>query len=202
MENDKYLNDIQQIKEMMSKSTQYISLSGMAGIMAGIYAIIGAIVVDYLIGQHQYKYITIESITFKKIIGIAIIVLLLSIGTAFILTLKKAKNQHENIWNATSKRLLINFLIPLITGGILVILLLKNKHYGLIVPMTLIFYGLSCVNASKYTLRDIRYLGITEIILGLIAIELSGYGLWFWVLGFGFCHIIYGSLMYFKYEKK
>jgi hypothetical protein len=80
-------------------------------------------------------------------------------------------------------------------------LLLKNGYYGLIAPITLIFYGMSCLNASKYTLRDVRYLGITQIILGLIAVEYSGYGLYFWVIGFGICHIVYGSVMYYKYDR-
>jgi hypothetical protein len=118
-----------------------------------------------------------------------------------LLTIRKAKKVGEKVWNSTSKRLIINFCIPLLTGGIFTVLLLKNGYYGLIAPITLIFYGMACVNASKYTLRDVRYLGITQIILGLIATEFSGYGLYFWVLGFGICHILYGSIMHYKYDR-
>ena len=96
---------------------------------------------------------------------------------------------------------MINFCISLFTGGIFALLLLRHEVYGLIAPITLMFYGLACLNASKYTLRDVRYLGITEIILGLIAVEFSGYGLYFWVLGFGICHIVYGAVMHFKYDR-
>ncbi|MET0760350.1 MAG: hypothetical protein ABWZ56_08010, partial [Flavobacterium sp.] len=91
---------------------------------------------------------------------------------------------------------------PLATGGIFALLLLRNGNYGLIAPVTLIFYGMACINASKYTFRDIRYLGITVTVLGLIATEFSGYALEFWALGFGVCHILYGSMMYFKYDRK
>ena len=202
MEAKDYLKDIQDIKQMMSQSTQFISLSGLSGILAGIYGLIGAFVANNLINSHRSYYITLESSTFKYILLTAGIVLLLSVLTAYLLTVKKAKKLNQQVWNTTSKRLLINFCIPLFTGGIFSILLLKNGFYGLIAPVTLIFYGLACVNASKYTLRDVRYLGITEIILGLIAVEYSGYGLEFWVLGFGICHIIYGSIMYFKYDRK
>lgn len=201
MEAKDYLKDIQDIKEMMSKSTQFISLSGLAGILAGIYALIGAYIVNQLIDNHSSYYVTLESRTFKLILLTAVIVLVLSIVSAYILTAQKAKKQNEKVWNASSKRLLANFSIPLITGGILILLLLKNGSYGLIAPMTLIFYGLACVNASKYTFRDIKYLGITEIILGLFAVQFSGYVLVFWILGFGVCHILYGSIMYFKYER-
>ena len=201
MEASKYLKDIQDIKEMMSKSTQFISLSGLSGILAGIYALSGAVYVNFLINKHEYTYITLESKTFKLIVLTAFIVLLLSLGTAYYLTAKKANKLGEKVWNSASKRVLINFAIPLIAGGIFSLLLIRQQHYGLIAPITLLFYGLACLNASKYTLRDVRYLGLTQIVLGLIAVEFSGYGLWFWVLGFGIAHILYGSIMYYKYDR-
>ena len=202
MDSNKYLQDIQDIKKMMSDSTQFISLSGLSGILAGIYALIGATIVHYLIENHTEVYITLESKTFKLIVLTAFLVLILSLITAYFLTIRKAKKLNEKVWNPSSRKLLINFAIPLLTGGVFALLLLKNGHYGLIAPVTLLFYGMACVNASKYTFRDVRYLGITEIVLGLFAVEFSGYGLQFWVLGFGICHILYGSLMYFKYERK
>lgn len=199
--NDKnYLQDISDIKNMMNRSSQFISLSGLSGVLAGVYALIGAYIAQNLLHLHQ-GYVTLESTTFKLVVVIAASVLVLSVASAFILTYFKAKKQGERIWNSTSKRMVVNFLIPLVTGGIFTLLLLRQEVYGLIAPVTLIFYGLACVNASKYTLRDVRYLGITVTILGLMATEFSGYGLEFWALGFGICHIIYGSIMYFKYDR-
>jgi hypothetical protein len=201
METKDYLKDIQDIKSMMAQSSQFISLSGFSGILAGIYALIGAVIAYFLIENESSYYITLESKTFKLILVTALLVLILSIGTAYLLTIKKAKKVGEKVWNPTSKRLIINFGIPLVTGGLFSLLLLKNGYYGLIAPITLIFYGLACVNASKYTLRDVRYLGITQVILGLIATEFSGYGLYFWVIGFGICHILYGTIMHYKYDR-
>ena len=201
MEASKYLKDIQDIKEMMSKSTQFISLSGISGVLAGIYALVGAAYANFLINTYEYTYITLESKTFKLIVLIAVIVLILSLGTAYYLTAKKANKLGEKVWNAASKRVLINFAIPLVTGGIFSLLLIRQQNFVLIAPVTLLFYGLACLNASKYTLRDVRYLGITQIILGLLAVEFTGYGLLFWVLGFGIAHILYGSIMYFKYDR-
>jgi len=202
---DKYLKDISDIKNMMNKSSQFISLSGLGGIMAGVYALVGAFTAHELIesnnNAHGINNITLESTTFKLIVLTALAVLFLSIATAILLTYNKTKKEGDTIWNSTSKRLLTNFMIPLVTGGIFGILLLRNGSYGLIAPVTLIFYGLSCVNASKYTLRDVRYLGITIIIIGLLATEFSGYAIEFWALGFGICHIVYGSMMYFKYDR-
>lgn len=183
---------------MMDKSSQFLSLSGLSGILAGIYALVGAYIVYHVAGD----YYTLESRTFKFIVLVAAAVLVLSVGTAYILTVRKARKHGDSIWNSTSKRLLLNFLIPLGTGGIFALLLIKNHYYGLIAPITLIFYGLACVNASKYTLRDVRYLGITIIIIGLFATWFMGYGLQFWALGFGVCHIVYGTVMHYKYDRK
>lgn len=205
MEEKNYLQDIHEIKNLMNRSSQFISLSGLSGVLAGIYALGGAYIAKGLLDTHRetngYEYARVESPAFKWIIITAIIVLLLSVGTAFVLTHFKAKKAGEKVWNSTSRRMLINFLIPLVTGGLFSIILLRHHIYGLIAPVMLIFYGLACVNASKYTLRDVRYLGITITIIGLIATEFSGYALEFWALGFGVCHIIYGSIMYFKYDR-
>jgi len=202
MENQKYLDDLQDIRNMMNRSTQFLSLSGLAGVMAGIYALIGAWFAARILDYHSGQYVTLESLTFKLILGIAASVLVLSVITALVLSHFKARRRSEQLWNHSSRRLLVNFLIPMTTGGIFTLLLLRHEVYGLIAPVTLIFYGLACVNASKYTMSDVRYLGITIILIGLLCTEFSGYGLLFWALGFGLCHIIYGSIMYFKYDRK
>lgn len=207
MEANKYLNDISEIKNMMNRSSRFISLSGLSGILAGIYSLIGAwfayntIYSDTLaFGSYRNLVITQESV--YKLFAIAITVILLSLITGIILSYRKANKQNEKFWDASSRRLIINFMIPMVTGGIFILFLIEKEMLGLVAPLTLLFYGLACVNASKYTLGGVRYLGITMIILGLISTKFIGYGLLFWALGFGFCHIFYGAVMYFKYEKE
>jgi hypothetical protein len=202
---EKYLNDISEIKNMMSKSSQFISLSGFSGILAGIYAIIGAFMaynILYIENEFfddiYYRIISLNDM--YKLFGIAFTVVTLSIITGIVLSVNKAKKNNEGVWNITSKRLVINFLIPLVVGGYLCLYLIEKEDFTLIAPLTLIFYGLACVNASKYTVGDVRYLGLTMIILGILNTFFIGYGLLFWALGFGGCHILYGSMMYFKYD--
>ncbi len=206
MEKADYLEDISEIKSILNKSSRFISLSGLSGILAGIYALIGAGIAHYLILNH---YNSEELLSYTQnlylenyLFIIGLIVAGASIITGIILTVKKAKKSQENIWDSSTKRLLINFTIPLATGGFFVLVLLDYGMIGLIAPSTLIFYGLSCVNASKYTIGTIRYLGISVIILGFIATQFIGYGLYFWAVGFGCFHIIYGTFMHFKYDQR
>lgn len=208
METKDYLKDISEIKELMNKSSQFMSLSGLSGVLAGIYALVGAFFAYSLLPSSVQNYETKrapfvqseQELTMQLII-IAVIVIILSLVTGILMSTLKAKKQGEKLWNTSSKRLIINFSIPLFVGGIFALLLLQKEYYGLIAPITLLFYGLACVNASKYTLRDVRSLGITLLILGLLSTYFIGYGLYFWALGFGVCHIVYGSIMYFKYDR-
>lgn len=207
MEANKYLNDISEIKNMMNKSSRFISLSGLSGVLAGIYSLIGAYLAykiiytdSYELGSYRNLIVTEDAMI--SLFAIAFCVIFLSLITGILLSMKKAKKQEEKIWDASSKRLLINFMIPLATGGIFILFLIEKEIYGFVAPLTLIFYGLACVNASKYTLGDVRYLGITLLILGLISTYFIGFGLLFWALGFGICHLFYGAVMYFKYERK
>lgn len=202
MDSNKYLNDLSEIKNLMHKSSRFISLSGLSGILAGIYAMIGAAIAYYIVTNSARGYLILDGVVFRTCIGILITVALLSIGTAILLTTQKAKKNGEKVWDSTSKRLIINFLIPLVTGGAYILIILNQERYGQTAALMLIFYGLALVNASKYSLGDIRYLGYTEIILGLICAIIPGYGFWLWVIGFSIMHIVYGTLMHFKYDRK
>ena len=206
MENKtQYLEDISQIRSMMERSSRFISLSGLSGVFAGIYALAGAFMAYQIINKeigadYQAKFLNLTSDRLEQLAIIASAVLALAVGTGIILTTRKARKNGLKIWDKTAKLLIIYLLIPLITGGLLCLIFLHHGLVGIIAPSTLIFYGLALINASKYTFTDIRYLGFAEIVLGLISAYYAGFGLYFWAVGFGILHILYGTVMYFKYE--
>lgn len=210
MDSKKYQEDLNEIRNMMSRSSRFMSLSGLSGILAGVYALLGAWLVHTRINRfNSGEYadlegsnpLAMEANLVREIATIGGVVMGLALLTAILLSYWKTRNSGEKLWTASSRRLLINFFIPLGTGGLFCLVLLQYGFASLIAPTTLIFYGLSCLNASKYTLGDIRRLGMANIFLGLLATQFIGYGLLFWAIGFGLLHIVYGSLMYFKYER-
>ena len=202
MESKDYLKDLSEIKELMNRSSRFISLSGLSGILAGIYAIIGAAVAYYIVTNSVRGYLILDGTIFWICVTILFTIAALSIVTGIILTTRKAKKHGAKIWDSTSRRLVINFLIPLLAGGLYLMIILNQQKYGQTAALMLIFYGLALVNASKYSIGDIRYLGFIEIVLGLICALFPGYGFWLWVLGFGIMHIVYGTWMYFKYDSR
>jgi predicted lysophospholipase L1 biosynthesis ABC-type transport system permease subunit len=202
------LETISEIRSMMERSSRFLSLNGLSGVFAGLFALVGAIAASWYLNNSLIYISDIQDCTviikqndYIFFFADAFFVLLASIAVALFFSLRKAKKNGLAIWDKLTKRLLINFLIPLTTGGLFCLILLNNGVVGLIAPSMRIFYGLALVNASKYTYNNLMTLGIIEAIIGLASAVFIGYGLLFWAIGFGIVHIIYGIVMYYKYEK-
>lgn len=191
------MKDISEIRSMMEKSSKFLSLSGLAGIGAGIIALAGSFVFLRKINEIKQPGATDDNPVF--FISLAAIVLVLALATAIFFTTRNARRKNLPVWTAATKYLLTALFIPLSAGGIFSFILWNRGIPELIFSSTLIFYGLALLNASKYVMAEIRYLAVIEILLGLVA-GIS-HGLIIWATGFGLMHIIYGIYMYLKYEK-
>lgn len=205
MEKKDVFADLYAIRKLMERSSKFISLSGLSGILSGIYALAGARMAMRIIdnqtlvtdGEMQMN----QSVVFWPLILMALVVLILSIVTSYWLTMRKAKIRRENAWNPVSRRMLAAIAVPMFTGGLFIGLLLLKGEYSSIASACLVFYGLALVAGSPYTYNEIRWLGLGEILLGLLALYWPMLGLLFWAVGFGLMHIVYGVFMYFKYER-
>ncbi len=208
------LEHLSEIREMMKESSQFLSLSGLSGVFAGIFALAGAAIVwtDFFalvswesigsrrLASAEYIHATIwDRAGFLLLVGAG--VLIASLITGFLLTAAKAKKNNRKLFDGAARKLLLNLFIPLFFGGVFCIAMLYHGYVGVIAPATLVFYGMALLNAGKYTYRDIRYLGICQMALGVAAMFFMGRGLYFWAFGFGVLHIIYGLAMYFKYDR-
>jgi hypothetical protein len=195
-----YIQDIAQIRNMMERSSKFLSLSGWAGIMAGIYALAGVYLAISLLDfwPDSFYYHTPFD---NEVALLACAVLLISLVTAVYFSYKKASKLKEKIWNTTTKRLLFHLSIPLVSGGFVVLVLMLNDLHGLLIPFSLIFYGLALYSGSKFTMKEVRILGLCQLALGLLAILFISQSIFFWAVGFGLVHIIYGIYMHIRYEQ-
>lgn len=200
-------DDLAQIRSIMERSTKFLSLSALSAILAGIYALVGAglaykIIYDsevVLYSHLKEQFVTPETLPLLLIAGT---VLFLAVTTALLMSYRKARRAGQSLWNASARRLLINFTIPFVAGSAFVAILYFRGHYNLLASSTLLFYGLALLNAGNFTFSDIRKLGMAEIAMGVLAAIFPGKGLLFWALGFGVLHILYGTSMYLKYERR
>ncbi len=214
-ENNQHLEDIRQIRSMMERSTQFLSLSGLSGIFAGLIALFGAAFIFYY--QQRDPQLISYSLSNSMLNGsvitgevsealrvffiTAMVVLIFAISAVIFFSARRARFMDVPLWSSSTRRLLVHLFVPIATGGIFCLILLYHGLALLVAPSMLIFYGLGLINASKFTLHDIQYLGAIEVVIGLVAAVFTKYGLLFWTIGFGFMHIIYGFIMFWKYER-
>ncbi|MHA4807837.1 hypothetical protein ACX0G9_07015 [Flavitalea flava] len=204
------LETLQDIRRMMDRSSRFISLSGLSGLSAGICALAGAWIAYGWLQEYyassgymgRHGYMTAQDHDLKwRLIALAGVVLIAALVSSTWFTWRKARKSNLPVWDHTSKKLLINVAIPMTAGGLFVLGLIYRSQWDIVAPACLVFYGLALVNASKYTLSDIRYLGLFEVLLGCINMYYGEWGLYFWAIGFGLLHIVYGLIMWWKYEK-
>jgi hypothetical protein len=204
---NQHLEALQDIRKMMQRSSRFISLSGLSGIAAGFWALSGAAIAynwinNYYVDYNEAGYTATSFGDLKnRLFLLAAAILALSLLSAFYFTWRKTEKDKVTLWNHTSKLMTINMIIPLVSGGIFILTMLQYDEWRFVSPACLIFYGLALVNASKYTLSEIRYLGLLQILLGLINTQFINSGLYFWAIGFGILHILYGFSMWWKYER-
>ncbi|GGG31833.1 hypothetical protein [Hymenobacter glacieicola] len=204
------LVQLTEIRAIMERSSRFISLSGLSGVGAGVVALIGAAVGHWYLQQRYPNagYLRLlqstpeeRQLVLPYLLLLAVSIIGVALGVATFFTARRAHRAGQPLWSALGRRLALSLLIPLVAGGLFCLALFLEGAVGLVVPGLLLFYGLALLNASKYTLDEIRWLGLTEIGLGLVAVLVPGLGLAFFALGFGLGHIGYGLLMYNRYER-
>jgi hypothetical protein len=196
-----YINDLAQIRSLMERSSRFLSLSGWSGIMAGVYALTGVYLAHTLFQFQPTALVYDAPANFQQIVVIAITVLLFTLATAIVLSYRKAAGRGEPFWNIALRRLLENVAIPLAAGGLAALACIGNGLIGMLAPLTLIFYGLALHSAGNFTYRELRFLGMMQVVLGLLSMWHVAYSLLYWAVGFGIMHIVYGVYIYWKYER-
>ncbi|WP_352422009.1 hypothetical protein [Proteiniphilum sp.] len=205
MKDNEAFEAVREIRVMMEKSSRFLSFSGTSATLIGAYALAGAFVGHSIISSVRY---VPDVYSVPMWIGIlpdialvAAIVFVLSLSTILFFSFRKAKKMNYSFSSGPAYRTFLNFFLPLTVGGIFSVALLVAGNIGVIAPVMLLFYGLSLINASKYTYGSIFWLGCGELVLGLICAFFPGRGLLLWAMGFGILHIIYGIYFYFCVER-
>lgn len=197
---NKQAEDIKVIREMMERSSKFLSLSGLSGILAGLTAIAGAAFAYFYLLRDPSLTDYNQRQELMILLADALVVLFISISFGIYFSWQKARKNNQPLFSSAAKRTFYNLCIPLAAGGIFCLILLLRGDIRMVIAGTLIFYGLALINASKYTFTEVQYLGLAEIVLGIAAAIVERYGLFFWTIGFGVCHILYGFIMYRKYD--
>ena len=213
IEQNQHLESLKDIKQLMDKSSRFISLSGLSGVAAGVCALVAAWLAQRKLHENklgapeEYSSNDAGALT-PPLKGVALDLILIAAVTfvaaltfAFIFTYLRSRKTGVPIWGYTARRVMVNVFVPMVTGGLVIVRMMQLGFYHLVAPLCLLFYGLALINASKYTLTEIRYLGYGQLVLGILNLWLIPFSLYFWAAGFGVLHILYGIIMWNKYER-
>jgi len=219
-EQSQHLDTIQDIRQLMQKSSRFISLSGLSGIAAGLCALVAAWFTQGELTRYHAAHGWVRANRSaeydasggyvlmpgyrqlaQELILIAVVTFGVAFALAFFFTYLRSKKTGVPIWGFTARRVMFSVIVPMIAGGLVILRLIDLGGYGLIAPCCLIFYGLGLISAGRYTFEEIKYLGYGQLVLGALNLWLIGYGLLFWALGFGVLHMVYGFLMWWKHER-
>ena len=198
---NKQTEDIKAIREMMERSSKFQSINGLSLIITGLLAVAGAAFAYFYLLRTPSLTDYNRTQEVLVLLADAVVVLVLAVGIITFFSWRKAKKSNHSLFDKVMMRVAYNLIIPLATGGIFSLVLLYNGNIGYVASTTLIFYGLALINASKFTADEIHYLGICEVVIGLLAAVYLYHGIYWWTIGFGVCHIIFGLIMYVKYDR-
>lgn len=196
----KAIEDLQQIKAIMERSTKFLSLSGWSGIWVGICGLLASgILYNW---KMDFNYTEDSNYNAFNLLALALITLVVALAGGLYFTIQKTKKQGATFFNKVTKRLLLRFSFPLVIGGILCIIFYTKFLLPLTLPSTILFYGLALYAIQEDTVKEIKTMALLEILLGLLAFYFVDYSLLFWALGFGVIHMLYGIILWNKYDKE
>ena len=159
-------------------------------IYSGIYALLGILLSRQLVFQYQYAEMgaNLLPISLFEILlyALALVVFLLSVVTAYFLARK------SKVPISLKKR--FNFLIPAFVGWIILFLLLTQNQSHLIVPVSLILYGLILFNLNRFVTSRLVYFASLLVVLGLLAFFFTNAPWIFLILGFSAAPILFGLI--------
>lgn len=190
------------IKSIMDRSSRVLSLSGWSGIWAGLVALAATGIAYRGYSDVPGSEEPSMKVFVNELVLLALLTLVVAVAGAFYFSYRKNKKQGQVTFNAAARKMIISMCIPMLAGGWMCGAFILNADFVYVIPVMLITYGLTLINSSKYTISDIRWLGLFEVLTGCIAFLKPEWQLYFWAFGFGVLHIIYGFIMWNKYDRK
>ncbi len=160
-------------------------------IFSGLYALLALFLAKELLYSYNYaaEGINVLPIDFFEYVLFTLVVLTFLMTLITISVLVKRSN------HSISYKKRFQLLIPSFMGLIIIFLLFKGNYSNLVVPISIIIYGLILLNLNRFVTSRLLILGLIILLLGITAFFTSQ---WHWVLltlVFGILPILFGILI-------
>ncbi len=160
-------------------------------ILTGLYALIAIFIAkklffNYYFGAEGTNVLPIN--LFEIVIfSIALVTFILTLITISIIVKRKT--------NPVSFKKRFHFLIPSLLGWIIIFLLLQQNLSAIVVPVSIVIYGLILLNLNRFVTSRLVYFGLSLILLGIISFFFPSNNWLFLSLGFGIFPIVFGLIL-------
>lgn len=201
------------IRNMMERSQKVLFLDGTAGIVAAVWALLGAVAVSLVLygtvsplwGAWINPIRNSDWSTFFIVAIICAAVFCAAFLTVWLMSKRRAERDGmEFKLDAGTRRLLGNFFTAMVVGGLVCLTPLFNGLWNMVPGYMLLFYGLALVLISPiaFKISITKYFGYTEIMLGIAALALAPLGIMFWTIGFCILHLVWGIWFKIWFDRK
>ena len=160
-------------------------------LLSGLYALVAIYLTEKLFFNYYFGEggSNVLPISFFEIVifSIALITFIITLITISILVKRST--------NPVSFKKRFNFLIPSLLGWIIIFLMLQQNMSTIVVPVSLIIYGLILLNLNRFVTSRLVYFGSSLILLGIISFFFPSNNWLFLSLGFGIFPIVFGLIL-------
>ena len=166
-------------------------------IFSGLYALLAIFLARKLFFTYYYgeEGINVLPINFFEILLFALVILTLLITFITIFIIIKRSDQTVSF----KKR--FNLLIPSFMGLIIIFLLFNSERGELVVPVSILLYGLILLNLNRFVTSRLVIFGLVILVIGIGAFFMPQYQWILLTLVFGILPILFGILLMIKPSK-
>lgn len=115
-----------------------------------------------------------------------------SIVIALVSNIGKARRTDVPIWSGAIRRLVWVMAPALAAGAMLTFVLARDGSTHLLPGMWLALYGAGVTAGGEFSIRGIRWMGVSFLLLGAVALLRPDLGLGLMTAGFGGLHVLIG----------
>jgi hypothetical protein len=185
--------DLERIRSIMERATEWSNFSGWSIVMSGLLAAAGAAAcfwkgVDFEMPLHARTLALIWGAVF----GLAA-----AQGVAF--SIANARRKAEPAWSPLTRQVVAAMLPALFTGAALTGYAFETGQLDLLPPCWMLAYGSSLMGLGLFSIRPVRYAALAFLAMGAASLFLwKNHGLVTMLASFGGLHLGLGAWMLWK----
>ena len=178
--------NLKMIRNLMERSTQYSTFSGLSGVFAGLVSIVGCLVTQAMgkVDDRPIEFIVTWAI-----------VILVAVGADYLLTKRRAAEVGKRVLSRLGRQMVIAAIPGLGSGSLLTFYFMQHKMLANIFPVWMLAYGIAVCATGLFSQREVSALGAAFLVAGAFSLLLPVSGLLMMAITFGGFHIVYALVM-------